>query len=1018
MEQHSFGHWLRLKRKALDLTREELAERVGYSSATIRKIEDEERRPSAQIAERLAEIFGIPPNERIAFLQFARGDWRAAPTGNVKNAPWLASGNEPSSAKIYLATFLFTDIESSAKLWETVPQQMKIALQRHHEILQDAISANGGEVFQIIGDAFCAAFRTVLSAISAAVTAQKELHEEQWDLPFPIRVRIGIHTGEAEQTLNGGYASNPTLNRVARILSAAHGGQILLSLATKDLVKDLLPANTELRDMGEHYLKNLMYPEHLFQLNIAGLPSDFPPLNTLTRRHNLPVQLTSFIARKEEIALVHEYLSKADIRLVTLMGPPGIGKTRLSIEAARAALPDFPDGVFFVALSPVEDHNSIVSAIIQALGYIESREDTPENQLKESIGGKQMLIVLDNCEHLIEEIASIASGLLSVCSRLKMLATSRESFRIPGEWLYPVPAFDIPTETDTINLGNASDFPALKLFVERARAVRPDFRLTADNVQTIAAICAHLDGLPLVIELIAARMRLMSPQALLDRLSAQFVLTADGMRAPSERQKTLRNAIDWSYKLLSAQEQKLFVYLSVFSGGFALDDAEAIFGRTITEKSVPELLTLLLDKSLLCRIASESSEDRYEMLVTIQEYARERLEQSGEETEIRNWHLTYFGELARQARPHLRSAEQLAWLNRLDREHDNIRAALSWAQASGSIAAGLNLATDLEMFWIYRAYLHEPCLALESLLAASLSTDQLHVLYRGHLVAGLLQMFLGNYDLAYVHAKESERLCLQLGQAYIADLADARNLVVYTGVNFINDPVRSRQALEDNLKLFQEAGDRWQIAHTTFNIGGTCWRSGDFIGARQAFEQSLAIFRKCGDNIRVANQNCGLAGLAFDEGKYAEARTRYEEVLTFYRQARFNLEISVPLYMLGRVAIREGDNARAKAWFSECLLFNQQIGRDLLFRECLIGLAGISYAEKHFEHSAQLVGVAEAAAEIWQVPLYNVERAELKQLITILHEELGDAEFEALASKGRAMTIEQAIAYALENLDV
>ncbi|HEX6035893.1 MAG TPA: helix-turn-helix domain-containing protein, partial [Anaerolineales bacterium] len=393
MEQSSFGHWLRLKRKAFDLTREELAERVGYSAATIRKIEDEERHPSVQVVERLAEIFNIPQNERRAFLRFARGDWRAAPPEDVGTAPWLVSQPDQPHPKTHLATFLFTDIEGSAKLWDHAPEKMKVALQRHHAILQEAIVSKGGTVFQIIGGAFCAAFRTVRSALSAAVTAQQELYREPWDLPFPIRVRMGIHAGEAERAANDNYESGPTLNRVARILTAAHGGQVLLSLATKDLVKDSLPANTGLRDMGEHYFKNLIYPEHLFQLNIAGLPSEFPPLNTLTHRHNLPVQVTSFIAREAEIELIHEYLSKDDIHLVTLIGPPGIGKTRLSIEAARAALQDFPDGVFFVALAPLEDSNLIAAATAQALGYIGAKNISTTEQLKEGIGDKNLLLV-------------------------------------------------------------------------------------------------------------------------------------------------------------------------------------------------------------------------------------------------------------------------------------------------------------------------------------------------------------------------------------------------------------------------------------------------------------------------------------------------------------------------------------------------------------------------------------------------------------------------------------------------
>ena len=829
MEQYSFGYWLKLKRKALDLTREELAKQVGYSAATIRKIEDEERSPSAQVVERLVEVFKIPQNERTDFLRFARGDLKSAPVQADEERPWRASGKSP--------------------------------------------------------------------------------------------------------------------------------------------------------------------------------------------RSNIPATTTSLIAREKEIALVREYLSRDDIRLVTLMGPPGIGKTRLSIEVARASSHDFPDGVFFVPLATLDDPASIPSAIIQALGYLEGGHLSAIYQLMKGISDKQMLVVLDNCEHLIETLASFASNILSACPRLKILATSRESLRIPGEWLYPVPAFDIPIEADTINLDNAPDFPALMLFVERARAVRPDFKLTTDNIQTIAAICAHLDGLPLVIELIAARMRLMSPQALLERLSAQFVLTADGMRAPSERQRTLRNAIDWSYHLLSEQEQKLFVYLSVFSGGFTLTDAESIFAHVVTDKSVPELVALLMDKSLVRRIERASSEDRYQMLVTIQEYARERLQGLGEETELRNWHLAYFSKLAKQASPHLRSSNQVEWLDRLDMEYDNIRAALSWAQASDSIATGLSLATDLEMFWICRAYLREACLALENLLANPVPADHIRVFVRAHTVAGHLQNLLGDRDLSRAHAQEAERLCLQLKPLNKADLADARNVLTYTDLDALNDQARTRQQREENLKLFQEAGDQWNVAHTFFNIGQALRSNGDLTGARQAFEQSLALFQKCGDKIRVAHQKGELAAIDFEQGKYVEAQKRFEEVLSFYRQARFNLLMSIPMYMLGLIAIREGDYARANDRFSECLLFEQQRGTRLLLYECLIGFAQIASAEMRFERAAQIVGMIERQVEASQFSLDNVDRAKLERLTTVLREKLGSAEFEALTAKGRAMTMEQAVGFALGESD-
>jgi predicted ATPase/DNA-binding XRE family transcriptional regulator len=833
MEQRSFGYWLRLKRKALDLTREELAERIGYSAATVRKIEDEERYPSAQVVERLAELLKIPQNERTDFLRFARGDLQALPGQIQEDIPW--------------------------------------------------------------------------------------------------------HT----------------------------------------------PAKST--------------------------------------RSNLPAPVTSLIGRQQEIADVREYLAKNDIRLVTLIGPPGIGKTRLGIEVARASLSDFSDGVFFVALAALDHPDLIASTLAQALGYVSAGNISASDQIKEGIGDKQMLLVLDNCEHLIEDVSSLASELLSTCSYLKILATSREYLRIIGEWLYPVPALDVPAlnvthESSSMDI-TISDFPALTLFAERARAVRPDFVLNSQNIQAVSMICAHLDGLPLAIELIAARIRLMSPQALLERMTDQSVLTTVGMRAPSERQKTLRNAIEWSYNLLSAKEQKLFAYLSVFAGGFTLEAAEAIFSRMVTDKPISDLIISLLDKSLLQHTNDALGRPRFTMLVTIQQFARDRLREMDEETKACNWHLAYFSEVARQARSHLRSADQVEWLDRLDTEHDNIRAALSWAHASDSIAMGLSLATDLEMFWIYRAYLQESCLALENLLANPIPVDHIRVFVRAHTVAGHLQNFLGNRALSRAHAQEAERLCLQLEPLNKADLADARNVLTYTDLDALNDPVRTRQQHEENLKLFQEAGDQWNIAHTLYNIGETLRQTGDFMRARQAFEQSLAIFRKCGDNIRVVHQKGELAAIAFEEGKYAEARKRYEEVLSFYRQARFNLLMSVPLYMLGMIAIREGDYARAKAWFSECLLFEQQKGMSFFLSQCLIKFAGIADAETRFERAAQIVGAAEMQVEARQFPLDNTDQAELKRLTTILRGELGDAEFEALRVKGRAMTMEQAIAYALDDQD-
>jgi predicted ATPase/transcriptional regulator with XRE-family HTH domain len=826
MQQQSFGEWLKRKRKALNLTQAELAEQVGYSAAAIRKMEAEERRPSAQVAERLAEIFNITHKERANFLRFARGEMRYTPAETEEDFPWQASAK--------------------------------------------------------------------------------------------------------------------------------------------------------------------------------------------STRSNLPATVTSLVGREQVIAHVREYLFEPAIRLVTLIGPPGVGKTRLSIEAARTALPDFPDGVFFIALATLNGPMFLAQAVIRAIGFVEKDDVPAAKQLSEGMGEKRILLVLDNCEHLIEEVAPLVSELLSACSQLKILATSRESLRVPGEWLYRVPVLDIPKESSSMNVETALNFPALTLFAERARAVHPDFALNTGNIQAVSSICAQLDGLPLAIELIAARLRLMSPQALLERWNSQFIVSADGTRARPDRQKTLNHAILWSYDLLSEDEQFLFAHLSVFSGGFTLSTAESIFSRKIPDKSVPDLITSLVDKSLLQRTPDDHAEPRFDMLVTIRQFALNRLRSTGKETEARDRHLAYFAELAEQADLQLRGVQQLLWLDRLETELDNIRAALNWAQDGGTVELGLRLATHLAIFWISRAYFREPCLALENLLLKPVSADQTQLLAKAHSVAGHLQMFLVNLDAAYAHAQESEHLYLQAGPISRADLAEARALLIATDLNLVNDPIRSRQALEQNLKLFQEAGDQWGMARTLQDIGTVLWRSGDLIGARQAHEQSLALFREHGDHCRAVLQDASLALIAFDEGKYVEARTRCEEALSFYRQVRFNVDMDVILWKLGVIAIRQEDYESAKAWYSECLLFDQQIGTYYQLAECLIGFAGIAHAEKRFERAAQLLGSAEVEIERRKIPLENYDRTELGRLTTVLREELEQVVFNAAWTAGRAMTREQAIDYAFE----
>jgi class 3 adenylate cyclase len=426
VDEAFFGEWLKKQRSSRGLTQKQLARQIGCATITLRKIESGERNPSVQIVKRIAEIFQIPSKEEKDFLRFSRGGWRSVPAEMEEDVSWRSSSQfhedeVPARSGIHLATFFFTDIEGSVRLWESAPDKMKVALQRHHAIMQEAITSNGGEVFQTVGDGFCAVFATGSNAISAAVTAQRKLYQASWDLPFPMRVRIGIHTGEAEPlehgSSTGGYASNSTMNRVAHILNAAHGGQVLLSSVTKELLKDRLPANTEFLDLGKHYLKDLARPEHLLQLDITGLPSFFPPLKTLNTRHNLPVQLTSFVGREKEITDVIDLLGRS--RLITLTGPGGTGKTRLSLQVGSELVYRYLDGIWIVELASILDPMLIPRTAANALGLREEPQRPVLDMLCDYLRDKHLLLILDNCEHLVEACAEFAHRLLQAGSQIR-----------------------------------------------------------------------------------------------------------------------------------------------------------------------------------------------------------------------------------------------------------------------------------------------------------------------------------------------------------------------------------------------------------------------------------------------------------------------------------------------------------------------------------------------------------------------------------------------------------------------
>jgi predicted ATPase/class 3 adenylate cyclase len=982
----SFGYWIRRQRKALDLTQQALAEQVGCSVAAIKKIEGDERRPSRQIAERVADVLGVPSDQREIFLEVARG---------VRSIQQLSLAREPTEIPALskgIVTLLFTDVEDSTKLWESAAQKMKLALQRHHAILQEAISSNGGDVFQIIGDAFCAAFPTAPSAISAAVIAQWKLHQEPWDLPFPIHARMGIHTGEIERTSTdsptGGYASNQTMNRVARILSAGHGGQVLLSLVTKELVEDSLPPKTSLRDMGEHRLKNLTRPEHLFQLNIAGLPSDFPPLNTLdSHRHNLPLQLTSFIGREREIADVIRLLEKA--RLVTLTGAGGTGKTRLSIQVANELLDQYPDGVWMVELAPILDPLLVSRTTAIAIGLRDEPHRPVIDMLCDYLREKKLLLILDNCEHLVEACAHLADRVLHAAPHVRFLASSREVLGIAGEVTYRVPSLGLPDVNHLPSVESVSQYEAIQLFIDRATSVLPTFIVTNDNVRALAQVCSRLDGIPLAIELAAAKVRALSAEQIAKRLDDRFRLLTGGSRTALERHQTLRAAIDWSYNLLSPAEQIFFRRLAIFVGGWTLEAAEFVCAdESLQVDNVLNLLEQLINKSLIVKEETQN-ETRYHMLETMRQYANENLVESGESDSLRDRHLEYFLNLAETAEPHLIRPEQLKWLARLDVDYENLRAALEWSLSKESPEPSLRLCAALGTFWVIRCYWMEGSKWFESAFftpSQNISTEKIarvRALYQDAKLArnlGHLERMKISAESSLTLAQEgSDKRDIAIARLYVGialkfrgDDYNALSLFQRSLAEFreLNDPywesycygwlsdilvaqgkLKRAERNWKNLELARKAGEGLNLAEALWDYSYSLFSSNQVDEARKHARAADDLCKQIGSTRNTAS--FFFAELAWLNGVYEKARSIYidmQERLGLLGEK--NLRSAV-IADLGVLALEQGDIKQAQAYIEESLATAREIDNKHFIANRLAELANVFYFQGNREMCKQ-----------------------------------------------------------------
>jgi predicted ATPase/class 3 adenylate cyclase len=902
-------------------------------------------------------------------------------------------------------TFLFTDLEGSTRLWEEHPEAMKSALARHDEILRDAISAHDGFVVKATGDGVHAVFASAHDALDAAVDAQHVLGVESWPMVDPLKVRMGLHSGEAEHR-DGDYFGTST-NRAARLMSVAHGGQVLVSLSTAELLSDDVRDGVTLVDLGEHRLRDLARADRVFQVSAPGLTAEFPPIRTLDAfPGNLPVSLTSFVGRRDELAQLGGILR--DARLVTITGTGGVGKTRVAVQLAAELLQRFPDGAWLCELAAAGDPETMLQGVASTLGAAPRAGMSLASSVAEFLRTRRLLLVLDNCEHLLDATARLAEEILREAPGVRILATSREGLAVGGERVVPLRSLTLP-DPAVAEVADVAAAEAVRLFIERAEASRPGFSLETQNAASVVDICRRLDGVPLAIELAAARIASMSTAEVSARLDERFRLLTGGRRTAVERHHTLRATVDWSYSLLAATDQRVFDRLGVFAGSFDASAAESVvIGEGIETWDVVDALSTLVDKSMVTAEETADGITRYELLETLRAYARERLDDAGLADEHRRRHAEYYAGFAEQAGRGLVGPDEIAWRRRVHADLANLRTAVTWAlEIPGESESAMRIIAGLAPETINDRLIGVGTWAQQALAEAGNSTPGRR---SAVFAAAAWRAFqLGDYEAARTLGEDAVDAA-PTAECPVPSLAF---VIAIAAESYCGNVERAKEMAEAGLhapQLVDDGFGRVQLLTATAlaDAGRNDYRAAG-IGATEALRRARELGTPTVQAIAL-----GVFGWMFLRDDPQAAATAFEESIALSRAGAGDAVFATSLGVLGPLRARVGDIQGAIGALHEGLAYGRDIGDRAVVAQCFASAPEVAFTAHETARAAVCGGVLDSDAFRGLLSPNDPHGPERQRVLDRVRTELGEDEYARHVALGIAMTFDEATAYALE----